>query len=241
MLAIALRNGISLEELQAANPDVNPRLLSVGTELIIPLGEIIPDSPRTATPIPVSIASTECYAVADGVWCFLQVMNERQRELENLTARVVLYDNRGEILAEGTAISTLNKLPAESELPLVIFFPVKISGDIKTTTSVLSAQLVPRNDDRYLNAWLEVEEKNLAEDGLQAKVNGTFGLPKKSVPGNVIWIVGVAYDIDGNIIGMRKIEQSGTLEPGASREFSLEIFSLGPKISEVKTFIEIRP
>jgi hypothetical protein len=38
-----------------------------------------------------------------------------------------------------------------------------------------------------------------------------------------------------------KFEEFDTLEPGASREFSLEIFSLGPAIAEVETFIEIRP
>jgi murein DD-endopeptidase MepM/ murein hydrolase activator NlpD len=194
MLAIALRNDISLEELQAANPEVNPRLLSVGTELIIPLGEIIPENPMTATPVPVNIDRTKCYVVPDGVWCFLTVKNERGRELENLTARVVLYNNGGNTIAEGTAFSALNKLPADTELPLVIFFPGSISGGITTTSSLLSAQLVPKNDDRYLNAWLEVEEMDLAEDGLQAIVNGTFGLPKKSSPGNTVWIVGVAYD-----------------------------------------------
>lgn len=241
MLAIALRNGISLEELQAANPEVNPRLLSVGTELIIPLGEIIPDSPKTATPIPVTIANTGCYDMPDGVWCYVQVINERQRELENLSARVVLYNNRGDAVAEGTAFSALNKLPSDTNLPLVIFFPGNFSGELKTTASLLSAQLVPKNDDRYLNAWLEVGEIDLAESGLQAMVTGQYGLPRKSLPGSITWIIGVAYNSEGDVIGVRKVEEFDTIEPGTARKFSLEVFSLGPTIAEVKTFVEIRP
>ena len=241
MLGIALRNGISLEELQAANPEVNPRLLSVGTKLIIPLGEIIPPSPMTATPIPVDIAGTECYLVPDGISCFTLVKNERGRDLENLAARVLLYDDSGEIIAEGTAISALNKLPAGAKLPLIIFFPGSFSGYIRANASILSAQLVPKNDERYLNAWLEVEEIELAEEGLQAKIIGTYGLPKKSRPGSIIWIIGVAYDGNGNVVGVRKIEQFNPLVPGMSREFTLRVYSTGPKIAEVEAFIEILP
>jgi LysM repeat protein len=241
MLGIALRNGISLEELQAANPEVNPRLLSVGTDLIIPLGEIIPSSPMTATPIPVDIAGTECYLVPDGSSCFTLVNNERGRDLENLTARVLLYDDSGGIIAEGTAISALNKLPAGAKLPLVIFFSGSFPGDIRANASILSAQLVPKNDGRYLNAWLEVEEIELAEESLQAKIIGTYGLPKKSRPGRIIWIVGVAYDGSGNVVGLRKIEQFSPLEPGMNQEFTIEVYSMGPNIAEIEAFIEIMP
>jgi len=216
MLAIALRNGVSLEELQGANPEVNPRLLSVGTELIIPLGESIPASPMTATPVPIDIASTDCYVVPDGIWCFLLVKNERSRELENLSARVVLYDANGDIIAEGVAIAALNKIPVEGEIPLVTFFPGSFSGEITSLTSVLSVQRVPKNDDRYLNAWLEVDEMELAEGGLQASIKGIYGIPAKSMPGNIAWIVGTAYDDEGNVVGVRKIEYLGPLEPGTS-------------------------
>src|SRR5512141_2101170 len=36
MFGIALRYGVTLEELKAANPDVNPNFLSVGAVLVIP-------------------------------------------------------------------------------------------------------------------------------------------------------------------------------------------------------------
>lgn len=241
MLAIALRNGISLEELQGVNPEVNPRLLIVGTELIIPLGEIIPTSPMTATPVPINIARTDCYVVLDGIWCFLLVKNDRSRELENLTARVILFDNDEDIIAEGVAISALNKLPAEGELPLVIFFPGSFSEEFTAITTVLSVQKVPKNDDRYLNAWLEVDEVELSEGGVQAGVKGIYGIPAKSLPGNITWIVATAYDDEGNVVGVRKVEHFSFLEPGASQEFSLDIFSVGPTIAEVKTMVEIRP
>jgi LysM repeat protein len=87
MGAIAARYGITLEELQAANPEVDPRLLSIGTKLIIPLGESSPPVFATATPMPVAVQPAECYSVLDGgAWCFILVTNNQARPLENLGA-----------------------------------------------------------------------------------------------------------------------------------------------------------
>jgi len=241
MLAIAIRHGISLEDLQAANPEVNPRLLSVGTALIIPLGEIIPSSPMTATPIPIQLTSTDCYVVPDGIWCFLLITNDRAREMENISARVVLYNISGNSVAEGIAIAPLNKLQVQEEIPLVIFFSGSFPEEVSALSNILTVQPVPKNDDRYLNAWLEVEQVAISEDGLQAEVRGSIGIPAKSIPGNLTWIVMTAYDSEGKVIGVRKLEHFDILEPGASRKFAAEVFSLGPPITEVKTLVEIRP
>jgi LysM repeat protein len=241
MLAIALRHGISLEELQAVNPEVNPRLLSVGTVLIIPLGDNLPLSPMTATPIPLIPTSTDCYTVPDGIWCFLLVTNNRSRALENISARVVLYDAGGEMFAEGIAIAAINRLPADEDTPLVIFFSGSNIGDFNAIANILTAQPVPNNDARYLNAWLEVDEVVISAGGSQAEVSGSIGIPKKSSPGNLAWVVVTAYDSEGRVVGVRKLEKFGLLEPGASREFMIEVFSLGPPISEVKALVEVRP
>jgi hypothetical protein len=100
---------------------------------------------------------------------------------------------------------------------------------------------VPNNDARYLNAWLEVDEVVISAGGSQAEVSGSIGIPKKSSPGNLAWVVVTAYDSEGRVVGVRKLEQFGLLEPGASREFMIEVFSLGPPISEVKALVEVRP
>lgn len=53
--AIARRFGVPVEALQAANPNVNPDLLRIGTELVIPTGGAPPPAPtaiQAATPTP---------------------------------------------------------------------------------------------------------------------------------------------------------------------------------------------
>jgi hypothetical protein len=241
MLAIALRNGIELEDLLAVNPEVNPRLLSVGTVLVIPLGEIIPAVPMTATPLPVTTTTPDCHVAPDGVWCFLVVTNDRSRPLENISARIVLYNQSGEMIADGIGIAALNLVPVDEAIPLVVFFPGSQTDEITAFGELITAQTVPKNDDRYLNAWLEVKQMDLSDDNMQAEVNGSFGIPKKSLPGSLVWIAAIAYDAEGRVVGIRKIEEIEPIEPGDSREFSLIVYSLGPQIKEVKVFIEARP
>jgi LysM repeat protein len=241
MLGIALQHGISLEELQAANPDVNPRLLVIGTELIIPLGEIIPLEQATATPIAIKISKTNCYPAPDGIWCFISIKNDRRRPLENVAAHVVVYENSGEFIVEGTAIAAVNRVPVGEEFPLDIFFQGRFPADFFTRAEIMSVQLVPQNDERYLNAWLEINDIEISDAGNQAEITGTIGLPVKSQPGNLAWILAVAYDESGNVVGIRKSEQFGLFEPGTNQDFRLEVFSLGGPINDVKAFVEVRP
>lgn len=47
MFSIALYYGITLDELKAANPEVNPNAMSLGTVLLIPVTPTAPSSQRT--------------------------------------------------------------------------------------------------------------------------------------------------------------------------------------------------
>jgi murein DD-endopeptidase MepM/ murein hydrolase activator NlpD len=241
MLAVAIRYGISLEDLQAANPDVNARLLVVGTDLVIPFGENAPPDPVTATPIPIDIEMTNCYSGLDGIWCFVSIKNDRARPLENISAQIVVYDDSGALLTQGTAIGGVNLLPPNEEFPLIVFFPGRFPPKIKTTAKVLTVQLSPKEDDRYINAWLEVDEITTSGGGDQAEISGRYGIPLKSQPGNLAWLLVVAYDSDGNVVGVRKEERFGRLEPGSSQKFNIGVFSLSSEISDVKAFVEVRP
>lgn len=241
MLAIALRNGIELEELLAANPEVNPRLLSVGTVLVIPIGENRPPEPATATPIPIDLQDPKCYPSMDGTLCLVTMTNDRSRPLENLSARIVLFNLDGETIAEGIAIAPLNLLPVDESIPLVVFIAGERSADITVVADLISAQQVPRSDDRYLNVWTEVNKVEVSQDGSYAEVMGMYGLPKKSLSATQIWIVAIAYNEEGEVVGVRKLEEVSLLEPGQSRPFSINLFSLGPSIDEVKVLAEARP
>jgi LysM repeat protein len=242
MLAIAFQYGISLEELLAANPDVDPRLISVGTELIIPFGESSPPIFATATPLPIPIQPAVCYPDAvQGVWCFILVSNDRSRAVENLTAKIFLLDSEGSIVEEGLAFAPLNFILPEQKLPLTVYFGGPVQGDFSSQVELTSVLPVPRDDERYLNAWVEIDNVEIAPDGEVATVSGEVGLPTRSQPAAVIWLAAVAYDESGDVSAVRKLEMDGSLEPGTERFFEISLYSLGPVIERVEVSVEARP
>jgi LysM repeat protein len=95
MFGIAWRYGITLEDLMAANPEVNPNFLASATLLVIPAIEPAGAIQRAAdpTPIPLETGRLNCARSADGgVWCFWPVHNPHRFALENISAIFRLAD-----------------------------------------------------------------------------------------------------------------------------------------------------
>lgn len=242
LLGIALKFGISLEALQAANPEADPRILSVGATLVIPPGESIPAEPPAPTPLPLRLEDPLCYSSAEGgAWCFVPVTNSRNKSIENLSARVSLISMDGELIAQGMAIPPLNILRPEERLPLTVFFAPPVPESLIPRAQLLTALPVPQEKERYLNAAAEVEVIQIAPEAEHAVVKGVISLPRKSEPANLIWLVAVAYGAEGKPVGVNKWEAPANLEPGKSLPFELTVYSLGPPIEGIEVLVEARP
>lgn len=257
MLGIALRHGLSLEELMAANSEVNPRFLSVGTVLILPLGDGNLAMLPTPTPLPLNSRPPICYKTSDGgAWCFVLVDNKQAGALENLSARILLYSQEGEVVAEGEAIPPLNVVPRDRRMPLAVFFPPPLPDVFTVHAEIISAIPVPGEDQRYLTAGANLAEERIALDGRQAVVSGEIVIAESGSAAQLIWLALVAYDNDGDVVGLRKWEATtgeqenspgqvvvliGPLEPGGILAFEETVYSLGPPITRVEVLLEARP
>jgi LysM repeat protein len=99
MLGIAYQYGVPLEDLQAANPGVDPHFLSVGKTLIIPLSGEIQAAMPTLTPVPVKLGKPSCYRTGDGgISCFVEITNSLEEDVENLSAWVELFQKTVRVL-----------------------------------------------------------------------------------------------------------------------------------------------
>ncbi len=184
MLGIALRFGLTLEELQAANPEVDPHFLSVDTDLVIPLEGESPEVQPTPTPEALRLEPARCYTTVQGaVWCFILATNQNAFALENIVARVRLFAPSGEVADEGEAIMPLNLLPAGEAQPLVIFFPPPLPGELIPQVELLAALPVPENAGRYLSANIDIGETKIQEHGLQATIRGEYQPAKRQPRG----------------------------------------------------------
>ena len=237
MLGVAIRYGVTLEELQTANPDVDPQFLSVGTELIIPLRGQASEIAPTPTAVLLESADPVCYRSGDGgEWCFMLIINDRQVSVENLSAWIGLYDGGGEIIASQVAVGPVNILRPGQAMPLIAFFPPPVPTQFVARGDLLTAVEIAADDDRYLDwpiASLTIDV--LGEEDNLAIVTGSAEQPVEGTLPSVFWVVAVAYDQQGQVVGVRKVDNLADLS------FELAVYSLSGAIDRVEIITEIRP
>lgn len=250
LIGIASYFGITLDELTLANPDVNPNFLSVGTQLVIPLpeGEDQPDAPASGEPeiMPVQTGALTCTPnQLGGMWCFWPVSNTLDQPVENLSALVRLYDQNGEEVLSQTAYSLLNVLRPGEQIPLAVYFRPPVPEWETSQAQLSSAAAANQVEERYYSVEItSLQTEPLDEDRLGYQVGGTLTLsPLTEEAADVspayVWVVAVAYDESGQVVGLRRWEAPADALD-AVNPFSFEVFSLGEPIDWVEVLAEAR-
>ena len=233
---------ISQDDLRAANPDVSPNSMSVGTTLLIPNSSDSLADASTPTPVPAPVTQTVCHPTADnGLWCFALVQNNTPDYLENVSAQITLLDENNNALAGQTAFTPLDIIPPNSSLPVYVFFP-NTAASLRENIQVqlLSAIQLNSNTSRYLPAALNNTIAKINWNGLSAQLSGQIHLPAESTAATQVWVAAVAYDKDGRVVGVKRWE-GGAIQPGGSISFSFLVASLGSAIDAVEFVVEAKP
>jgi LysM repeat protein len=242
MSGIAFKFGVSLDELVAANPDISPNSMSIGTKLNVPGSSARPASASTSTPVPAPVKGIECYPTADqGMWCFVLVYNDTPDVIENLSAQVTLLDADGQTLSSTPALSPLNILPPGDSLPLMVYFLPVIPTDARPQVQLLMGIHLQSDDTRYLPVTLYNTLTQVDGSGRNAQVSGMVRLPEGGAPADLVWVAAVAYDRSGRVVGLRRWESTTGITPGGSLQFSFEVSSLAGAIERVEFVAEARP
>lgn len=240
--SIALKFGVSMDDLQAANPEVNPSVMSVGTVLKIPSNPDNPSGEPTPTPAPFDIQQIECYPTANGgMWCFVLAYNPSTDFMENLSAQITLVDANNSTLASQTALSPLNILPPNTALPIYAYFPPEVPWDAKPQVQVLTAIRLLPNDSRYFPATVNNTLVQVDADGYSAQVSGQVLSLSQAAVANQVWVAATAYDDAGRVVGVRRWETNASLGPGAGLPFEFMVSSIGGRIATVEFAVEARP
>jgi len=240
--SIALKFGVSMDDLQTANPEISPNAMSVGQVINIPSNPDNPSGEPTPTPAAFTIQQVECYSIEDqGMWCFVLIHNDFSDFVENVSAQVTLVDTDNRVLASQTALLPLNILPPNTSLPLAVFFPPEIPPDAKPHVQVLTAIRLLPNDERYLPATINNTLVQVNADGRSARVNGQVLLPGDTPAASQVWVTGTTYDGAGRVIGVRRWESSAGLSAGGNLPFAFMVSSLGGTIARVEFAVEARP
>jgi hypothetical protein len=232
--SIAFRHGVKLNELIAANPDIDPNFLTIGITITIPSINENTISIPTPTPIPISFSEPVCYPTSDqGLWCIFMVENNQSFVIENVSGVIHLKSpNFQEISVETN--SPVNIIQPGDRMPLTAFFQPTIPEDFTSKAEILSLLPVQESDERYLQTDIKILDINISKNELSAAISGEILFQDENKTVDQVWITAVAYDIDGNPIGMRSWNSKDELLPNQSLSFALTVFSLGPPIDQIE-------
>jgi LysM repeat protein len=250
MYSIAFRYGLSPDVLMTANPEVDPRAMTVGMTLLIP----ITPPPPTATPTSEAAEATEvsteaeedapavvdCYLDATGgMWCFALVENDQDSPMENVSGLITL--GTGEDTLQETAIMPLNLLPVGAALPLIAYFQSPLPADRTASLEEDFSLPVMPGDQRYLDLTIEGQTTDLSDDGLIATVGGRVTLSANQADADYVWISATAFDADGRIVAVRRWENDLTLVAGGDLDFEIMLYSMAGPIDHVDLVSEAQP
>ncbi len=238
--AIALHYGVDPMAVQAANPEVNPNAMSVGIKLLIP-----PPSANTtltglsATLAPLLVGPLHCIRSREGgAWCFLNVKNEQDYPIENIMARVIIGNSQSDQLSDQLAYAPLNILYPGQSIPIAVYFSGPVPDPFQTSYKLVSALAVQAGDARYLQTKIENQQINIDANELTAQVSGDIVLADVSAAASRIWLVAVAFDDLGQVVGERRWENPNPLSPGVSMPFTLNVYSTSANIAQVELLAE---
>ena len=239
---VAEKFHVSLDAVVSENPDLNPNAMAVGRVLKIPGNPASLAVGATPTPETLPVQQIACHPTVDGgLWCFVLVQNDSASSIENVTAQVTLVGVDGQSIASKSAVLPLDVLPPDQSMPLAVFFPPAVPGEAVPHVQILTAMRLLSNDARYLPASVRETLARVAWSGLTAQLTGEVFLPGESAAAKSVWVVAVAYDQGGNVVGLRRWESSAGLEPGASLPFSFMISAVSGRIERVDYAVEARP
>jgi LysM repeat protein len=240
---LALKYGVSLAEIMAANPAIDPRMISIGTAIIIPSagGEATAAAPQ-ASEAGVSIQPPHCLKNAGGdLTCFSAVQNDDEAPVENISLNFILLDADQNEIASQLSYAPLNLLPGGAVMPFLANFQEPLPSSYSTRADLAGALPGTGSPDRYLSYSLEGAMAEIAADGLSARVTGQVQLAPDQANAGTTWVLAVGYNRSGDVICFRRWEDTAGIEAGQSRPFEFTIYSSVEKIERVEFLSESRP
>jgi len=230
--SIALRYGLDMNAVLAANPDIDPYTLMVGTLVKIPLGNTQTQIGVTVEPLALDLGEPECSRTPEGgLLCFSILSNPLLEAAVNLAVTFTLSGAATAETSSHTVPALLNKLDPGDTMPAVVYFFSPLPADFIVSTSLASAFPASQSGNTYYS--VDSSNHSVKLDGRLAKVSGEAIIaadPGKTVD---VWVAALAYDAQGNLLGVRRTESRVTLEQGKSLVFNLNVYSTGDPISSV--------
>ncbi len=236
---IAWIYGVSVDKLMEMNPEIDPYVLTVDMQVVIPV-ETLPPANQTPEPTPVQLPLEGLNCLLDensGVWCFVWVNNTSDESYENVIVSFNLADLDASEVDAIKEPAPLNVLLAGEKMPVAAYFPGPNPEQFQKSAQFSSAIPYNPESNRYLNAEFSVDSETPLLNNKMLRIEGTYQITD---PASKVMIVAVAYDQNDQIIGLRAW-QTELSESTLVGNFSLDLSAVAGAIEDYQLFIEAQP
>lgn len=251
LLDIAIRFGVDLADLRAANSDSDLSLLQIGQSLIIPQPTPAPASAGgTAAPGPqpdmlaLAVSLPDCYQTrAGGIICLGRIDNETDSTAEGVSIDVRLVQTDGGLAAQDVSAIEQMLIPPQGFAPYHALFDVPWSlyqsMGLQPAAALLSANAGPATEARYAAPTLR-DIVTRAEEG--RFILSAIVVNSETGPVTAVRVVVTLLDEDGRVIGYRVSAFAGrVLAPGEETPVYVEVVPAAPAaIADYHVYAEAR-
>jgi len=235
--SIALHYGMPMDAIIKANLNAKPNALIVGDELVIPAS-----NNRQAVAVDqsilenIQISDPDCIRTGDGgLWCAVHIDNKGQEDLENIVATISFRDSDGNVLEERSAPTLMRYVAAGAAIPAVVFLEKVPEMYTDATASLFSALIAEASISPYLTVAVEEETRTLG--GAEATISGLMRVEVEQEKDRAdIWIGAAAFDADGFLVGVRRLETLVTTNE--TFNFNITVYSSAGSIAQVVLYTE---
>lgn len=235
---VAARHDTTIEAILALNPGLQPELLTIGQELILP-EQVRPDPTTTSeTPTQNSIVVSGLITYqtpTNGIWILGEVINQGEQDLENVQVIVNLLDDAGQSVQEANIWPATSIIEAGNKAPFGKLVVPAPSVEVTPDAVVVSAAPIIDLGNRYLD--FEVADVEAEINGGQAIINGEIvNIGEKNA--SEISLIVTLYDGEGNVTGYHKSYLDEPLAFGTSAHFEIHLLPPGDMVHDYAILVQ---
>ncbi len=237
LLGIANNYGVSVAALQDTNGILDPGLLQIGQQLIIPRPEEVDAAEAltlTPTPTPLVAAVENIYfneSTIGGLSVLGEIHNTSGVPLEQVRVGVTLLDENGATVDSAEGLVALDLVDLDERAPFAILFGEN-PGDF-VRYRVYPSRAVPAYVGSY---YRDLEVNDIQFDGERYASYTVTGRVKNIGPEEAVQVLVVltAYDPLGRVVATRKVEPDYNVVPrGGESTFTAVLSPAGGPVERV--------
>lgn len=242
LLALAIDHNTTTAEIEALNPGIQPNLLQIGQQVILP-PPATPSFQATAAtlvPLQIEVINLNAYRTPSGsLWLVGEVINHSHLAAENIQLQLSLSDTGGLGLAAVNTWVTPGIVPPGSTAPFgVLLLNLTLDQNIQLappSAAIIGGQTVVDPGNRYLD--LAVSDPQATIEDSQVTVAGQIENTGGQTAENIL-LVTTFYDAQGNVTGFHKLALDFSLLPGEKQPFSLVAAPPGGQVVDYKFLVQ---